>query len=235
MKILASDFDNTIFFLDDQNKTSNNIEAIRRFIENKNIFCIITGRTYREIKNDLVKINAPYSYLICGDGAMILDGNDNCLKTIKLSKKLVKQTYDLLKKNGYYPYLEDGYNIEESIEKNIENCIKVATEYFDKESAIKLSKEISEKYGVYAYASRRHININNKRCNKKEALKNLLKLAKLPKKDLYVIGDDINDYEMLSEYQGAIINRHNPILDSLNKPSYETLSDYIEELLKKNK
>ena len=34
MKVLASDFDNTIFFLEDELKTKNNVEAIRKFIIN---------------------------------------------------------------------------------------------------------------------------------------------------------------------------------------------------------
>ena len=58
-----------------------------------------------------------------------------------------------------------------------------------------------------------------------------MEIANLNKDDIYVIGDDINDYEMLEYFKGAIINRHNPILDNLNLSSYETISDYIEEIL----
>ena len=78
MKVLASDFDNTIFFLEDELKTKNNVEAIRKFIINGNIFCLITGRTYMEIKEELNRLNLPYSYLICGDGALIFDNLDFC-------------------------------------------------------------------------------------------------------------------------------------------------------------
>ena len=51
MKILGSDFDNTIFFLEDQEQTKKNIEAIRKFIEQGNIFCLITGRSFMDIEN----------------------------------------------------------------------------------------------------------------------------------------------------------------------------------------
>ena len=50
MKILASDFDNTIYFLDDEEKNIRNSEAIRKFISQGNIFCIITGRNYSDLK-----------------------------------------------------------------------------------------------------------------------------------------------------------------------------------------
>ena len=46
MKILASDFDNTIFYEDDSETNQKNFEAIRKFVSYGNIFCIITGRNY---------------------------------------------------------------------------------------------------------------------------------------------------------------------------------------------
>jgi hypothetical protein len=46
--------------------------------------------------------------------------------------------------------------------------------------------------------------------------------------DFYVIGDDINDYEMLDKFKAAIVERHNPLLDEMHIPIYKTLSDYIE-------
>ena len=53
MKILASDFDNTIFFQNDEEITQKNVNAIKRFMKEGNIFCLITGRTYMDIKNEL--------------------------------------------------------------------------------------------------------------------------------------------------------------------------------------
>ena len=44
MKILASDFDNTIYYLEDKEKNKKNVSAIKKFINQGNIFCIITGR-----------------------------------------------------------------------------------------------------------------------------------------------------------------------------------------------
>ena len=62
MKILASDFDNTIYFLDDEEKNIRNSEAIKKFISQGNIFCIITGRNYSDLKLLLNKYKIPYSY-----------------------------------------------------------------------------------------------------------------------------------------------------------------------------
>ena len=46
MKIIASDFDNTIYFLDDNEKNKKNINVIQKFISKGNKFIIVTGRNY---------------------------------------------------------------------------------------------------------------------------------------------------------------------------------------------
>lgn len=228
MKILGSDFDNTIYFLEDSLKTNKNVSSIRKYVSEGNIFIIITGRTYSEIKPDLNKIDIPYTYLICGDGALIFDSTDYCLSSTKIPKETVEQVFSFMKEKGYEPYLEDGYNIT----NNPDDCIKITSLYAtNKEDGIKLSKEISEKFNLYAYASRKHINVNNPINNKNEAIQRLMEIADLNKDDIYVIGDDINDYEMLEYFKGAIITKHNPILDELNLPNFETISDYIESEL----
>ena len=50
---------------------------------------------------------------------------------------------------------------------------------------------------------------------------------------LNVIGDNDNDYQMLKSFNGGIIKKHNKILDELNKKEYETLADFIEEVIEK--
>ena len=151
-----------------------------------------------------------------------------CLKKINLDKEIVERAFNILKENGYEPYLEDGYNIT----TNTSDCIKVASLYAtDKESAIKISKQIASELNVYAYASRKHININNIKNDKEQALLRLAEVANLNPNDFYVIGDDVNDYEMLKKFNAAIVERHNPILDKINLPVYKTLSDYIEYIM----
>lgn len=228
MKILGADFDNTTFFLGDEKTTRKNIEAIKAFMSKGNIFCIITGRTYLEIKEDLVKLGLPYTYMVCADGALIFDSTDYCLKKINLDREIVERTVEILKENGYDPYLEDGYNIT----TNPDDCIKVSSLYATtKEDGIRIAKQIAKELDVYTYASRKHVNVNNPLNDKKQAIYRLAEVADLNPKDFHVIGDDVNDYEMLEAFDAAVIKRHNPMLDKLNLPEYETLADYIEYLL----
>lgn len=228
MKILGSDFDYTLYFKDDEEKTMKNVEAVKHFIAQGNIFCIITGRTYMEIKDDLVKLGLPYTYMVCGDGALIFDSTDYCLKKINLDRAIVEKAMKILQDNGYEPYMEDGYNIT----NNPDDCIKISSLYATtKEAGIKIAEDIAKELNVYTYASRKHVNVNNPLNDKKQAVLRLAEVANLNPNDFHVIGDDVNDYEMLEAFDAAIVERHNPMLDKLNLPVYATLADYIDYLM----
>ena len=174
MKILASDFDNTIYFPDNDELTKDNIESIKKFITKGNIFCVITGRNYTDLKVYLNKYNIPYSYLICEDGAKIFNNMDYCIDTTYLDEEMIDEIKSIL----------------DEIKCDI-----------------------------------------NKIVNKKYALNKLIELEDLKAK-IYVIGDNDNDYEMLESFNGGVIKKHHKVLDGLNKKEYNTLGDYIEELMK---
>ena len=110
MKILASDFDNTIYYLDDKKKNKNNIEAIKRFIAYGNIFGIVTGRNYTSVKKLLIENDIPYSYLICDDGAIIFNNMDYPLQTILLDEKDIDKIENILKELECDYYLDDGWD-----------------------------------------------------------------------------------------------------------------------------
>ena len=229
MKILASDFDNTIYYLDNPEKNKQNFEAIRNFIAKGNIFCIITGRNYTDLKKILTDNNIPYSYLICEDGAKIFNNMDYCIETVLLEEKEIKEIIPILEENDWDYYLDDGYN-ETTYWKD---CVKIVVNCTNEEKKKMIVDTIQQKVKVHIYASRFHVNIIHKSVNKERALKKLFNLEGLDFNSLYVIGDNDNDYEMLKSFQGAIIRKHHKILDELQKEEYETLKDYIQILIQK--
>jgi HAD superfamily hydrolase (TIGR01484 family) len=229
MKILASDFDNTIYYLDNEEKNKKNIDAIQRFVSYGNIFCIITGRNFTDLKPFLTKYNIPYSYLICEDGAKIFNNMDYCIHTTYLEKSDIKKIEDLLKKENCDYYLDDGYNQTEYLD----DCVKVVVNSKDDKEKERIVKLVKSKIDVHIYASRTHVNIIHKSVNKMHALKTLMNLEELDYHLLHVIGDNDNDYEMLKEFDGAIIKEHHKKLDELKKQEVDTLSEYIDILMNK--
>ena len=228
MKILASDFDNTIYYLDNPEQNKKNIEAIKNFVSYGNIFIIITGRNYTDLKLLLNEHKIPYSYLVCEDGAKIFNNMDYCIDTTLLDKKEIEKIEKILKEEGCDYFLDDGYNKTEYLE----DVVKVVVNCKDKEEKERIVKLVKDKIDVHIYASRFHVNIIHKSVNKKHALKTLMNIEDLDYSLLHVIGDNDNDYEMLKEFNGAVITKHHEILDELNKKEYDTLSDYIKELMK---
>ena len=228
MKILASDFDETIYFPDNEEVNRKNSESIRKFISHGNIFCIITGRNYTDLKALLKENNIPYSYLICEDGAKIFNNVDYCLDTILLEEKEIKEIVKILEEEKCDYYLDDGYNKTEYYK----DCVKIVVNCVDEKDKERIVKLVKDKINIHIYASRTHINIIHKTVNKENALKKLFNIEGLDYNKLHVIGDNDNDYEMIKAFDGVVMKKHHQKLDELNKDEYDTLSDYIEELMK---
>ena len=225
MKILASDFDDTIYFEDDVEKSIKNIKAIKEFVSFGNSFCIITGRNYSDVKLLLNEYNIPYTYLICEDGAKIFNNMDYCIDTIYMDKELIKEIINILEEYNYDYYLDDGYNKT----NNINDCVKVVVNCSEKDKQVEIVNKIKENIKVYVYASKYHINIVNFSVNKANALKRLLNIENLSYNNLHVIGDNSNDYEMVKNFS---MKKHHSLLNDLGKKEYNELSDYINDLLK---
>lgn len=228
MQIIASDFDNTIYFLDSMEKNKRNINKIKEFIKLGNLFIIITGRNYSDLKYYLNKYEIPYDYLVCDDGAKIFNKDDVCLNTIKLGYNAINEVIPILEQLNVDYYLDDGYSKNNSKKE----CVKIVINCSNKEEKEKLV-EIIKHSDIHIYASRTHVNIINKKVNKEVALRELFKIEKLDYEKLNVIGDNENDYKMLKSFNGGVIKKHNKILDELHKKEYETLVEFIDEIIKK--
>lgn len=83
-KMLVSDYDGTL-----KSNLKNlmiNIEAIKKFRKQGNIFTISTGRPYDSIKAECDKYGIEYDFLNCYDGSVLFDRQDNLLFANKLSR-----------------------------------------------------------------------------------------------------------------------------------------------------
>ena len=230
MKILASDFDNTIYYLEDDERNIRNkpnVEAINNFIAKGNIVIIITGRNFSDLKVLLNELGLKYSYLVCLDGAKIFNNVDYCLETKLMNPQEVIKIKEILDTIDCNYYLDDGYNRTE----NINDTVKVVVEVSDEEEKERILDIINKEIDVHIYKSRFHVNLIDKTVNKRDGLKKLFNLEKLDYNKLTCIGDNYNDYLMLKEFDSVVMKDHHEDLDELNLKEYETIKDYIEELM----
>lgn len=200
MKCIVSDFDGTLF---DSNYNSN-VLLINEFVKNDNIFVLATGRTYKSIKDAIKNHNIPYKYLICSDGSCIYDSNDNLIY-----KK--DMTYDLMLK-----IISIIFSIDKSVEIKYDNSIDICDSNSktvrilvnsDMSTKEKIMKELNKLDDVYAYLSTNWLNISSINSDKTVAIKYIENTLNLDKNNIYVIGNDINDYAMINYYNGYLINK----------------------------
>lgn len=224
MKVIASDFDNTLY-TKERKTLQENVESVKNFINRGNIFIIITGRSYSNISKVIKEYNIPYKYLVCQDGANIFDENDKCIKSNLLDKNKSLDIEKYLQENDIEYSFESAYNDYDVIN----NAVKITVTLKDKDDSKKITRDIKDIADVYAYTSSKHINIIDSYVNKCEALEYLVNNNYISD-NITVLGDDINDFEMMSKYHGMIMEKHDPILDSLNKETIESVRDYLDTL-----
>jgi hydroxymethylpyrimidine pyrophosphatase-like HAD family hydrolase len=163
MKLLVTDFDGTLY-TDDYNK---NIEALNKFKQKGNKIVIATGRYLSALKEDLDK-RVDYDYLICTDGSIIYDNNDNVIYKELLDKESCEYVINQLRKleevnniyclNGDKLLDYDEYDNTNAIIASFEDR-KVVEEYFEN-----ILKEVPSLHG---YISTKWINITSKKVSKK--------------------------------------------------------------------
>ena len=207
MNLIVSDFDGT-FFDDDYNK---NIELIKKY---NNDFVIATGRNIESLKKDL-KVNC--KYYICNDGGYILDNNYDLIYRNHISEDTVAKIYSRMIELGYEDYFFD--NLEELSKKIINNINKISVKIKDRNAINDMEYLLKDLADVYAYISTNWINILSIDSKKENAIDFISKLDNYDK--IIVVGNDINDYEMLKKYDGYLISKED------NK-NFKTIKNFLE-------
>ncbi len=208
MNALISDFDGT--FYDDN--YSENIN----FINNLNIdFIIATGRHYFSLKDDL-KIYC--KYYICNDGAYILDSNQNFIYKNSIKEEDAKIIYKRIQELKINDFFLDSY--DKLTTDLIYPINKFSIKIKNKKTAKNiLSKLIYNLDNVYGYLSENYINILNINSTKDIAIDFLVKKEKYNK--VYVVGNEINDYNMINKYNGYLITKN-------KKRDFNCISQFLE-------
>ena len=128
-KLLVSDYDLTlklIYDFDNDLLIRANVAAIKKFMDEGNIFMLNTGRAYDSIKEEVNKNHVPYNYLACNDGTLLLDSKDKLLHyfDLKIKDYDYKLLFDLLVQSGLEPHavlggmcIENNFNIDEIANK----------------------------------------------------------------------------------------------------------------------
>lgn len=232
MKILASDFDKTLF-VEDLNTLKENIERIKEWRNQGNLFVIATGRNFPFLIKDIEAYQIPFDYAICNDGGKIFDNKKNCLFTKDIPLNCNQKIINRIKENSNISewWIDSGNGL---IKDETKRANAIIARPIEIEKAYPLLEQIlKENQEVHGYISDNWINITEKTVTKKNGLLHLLEWLNLESANLYTIGDNDNDFDMITSFNGAIMENHNPSLDNLKNKTYKSVANYIDALEKK--
>lgn len=208
MNLLVSDFDGTFY----DNNYKENIKLIKKY---KNLdFVIATGRNFSSLKNDL---EIDCKYYICNDGGYILDNNYKLIYRNYINKNTAQIIYSRIKELGYNEYFFD--NIDTFSKDIIDNINKISIRIQGGNTKKDIGYLLSKLTDVYAYISTNWINILNINSLKSNGIDFITNLNKYD--NIYVVGNDINDLDMLKKYNGYLITNK-------NDKSYNTIKNFLE-------
>lgn len=229
-KMLISDYDQT-FYLNDMDIEKNK-QAVSKFMNQRNIFAIATGRSYLDFKTKLNIYKFPYDYVIINHGATILDKEDNIICNFTIDDSVIFQMKEHLELENCQSYFCCSV-LESRVDFSHGNLTKINVTYTTKEKAMKINYIINEKYSSYVncyYVSNNAVEIISNQTNKSYAITLLAHQINMEKQNIYTIGDSYSDIEMIKNFNGYCMTHSIDELKSITK-SYDSVSLLIDDIL----
>ncbi len=204
MKVLASDFDGTLYFGKEAGIKEEDKEAVAKFQEAGNLFGICSGRPYFGMKQFLDGIDA--DFYIQDSGTHILDKNGSSI----YEKTIDPHTVQLMVENnpGYTAiFFGDGVYINvdmgTSFFKNMDDLrnadykgiYAISVQFKDEEAAHTFISEVSRLEDLNVYQNKNSLDCCSKGCSKKTGVQFMKEYLKVD--DVACIGDSYNDIPML--------------------------------------
>lgn len=214
MKVLASDFDNTLFFRNIENGFyQEDIEAIQSFQQKGHLFGLCSGRPFSGLLKPLKGILKP-DFFIASTGSLIYDKDLKLLFAQKVPFEIVDEIYEtyadetdlIVQTDSFTEFfctnptkdekkdVVEIFSVKDMKDKNI---YSISLVHSTVDRARIITQQINEKYEeVDAYQNVDSIDILAKGCSKGNAIIRLKELLNL--KSVGGIGDSYNDLPMLN-------------------------------------
>lgn len=238
MSMLISDYDGT--FANSERNISLNSEAISRYLSEGNTFVLSSGRSYTSLLNKVKEHNIPYSFLACADGSYLFDQEGNLLLSHRMSHDAVEQVDELKHLTDFgrvdYTY-EREYSEEYNPEKPISSLSFVIDDININSKFVQKFLELKEQnpqydYFAYGYNGTSYYMIKAKGISKSSPIEHLQKRLRIPKTEIYTVGDGLNDLEMIRDYNGFVIGDEKA-LQEVALAKYDSVYSLVDDIAKK--
>lgn len=212
MSLLVSDYDGT-YRTSVEDIEINNL-LVRDYIKRGNYFVLSSGRPLDSLMGQVERYNIPYTHLGTSDGSFLFDKDGRLIKSYPVSHDLVKKLDEIdiddleVEKEYYYA---KGKSLEYIPEDDTLASVSYITRFgIDDEEFGEifegLKKSLSD-YNliVYRYGEAKYYLIRPKNVSKSSIITPLQDMFKIPSSEIFTIGDNFNDFEMVKDYNGFMI------------------------------
>ncbi len=235
-RMLVSDYDGTFYVNDSQ--IQENIDAVNKFRNNKNLFVIATGNNYKHFLNVVQEKKIKYDYLILDQGSVISNKNDDIIYSVCLKQEIAQKIYYELKKIDKKNTLKVcGVNQEECYIDS-DKITKILIKFDDIKSAQRTAEMLIKKYKnninayVMIFTSSYRVEIISGETDKEKAIKKIATLEGIKRNNIYTIGNGYNDISMINSFNGYCLNTSvDKLLKECNK-HVDSVNELIYQLIK---
>lgn len=238
MKLLVSDYDGT-YSAKEEDIIINN-HYIEEFIRRGNLFVLSTGRPYDSILGKTKEYNIPYTHIGASDGNYLFDKEGNLIKEYTIDNKIISELDEISSLDIYegiqfaYP---DSNTYQLRSNEKIGSIAFVIQEGKITNEFLKLYESLREahkeyRFDVYGYGNIFYYMIRPLGVHKGNMIEALRNKLFIPKKKIYTIGDNINDFEMIRDYNGFMIGE-NKDLENVALKKYDAVHELIDDIMKK--
>lgn len=254
MKLLASDYDGTLKYLD--HVTKQDIDSIKKWQEEGNLFVMDTGRSMESILEEMKKYGIHPDFYVTNNGGMLFDRNLNELFSSYLDPLMSHDIIFIAKSlPGVVSYVvNDGFHrhrivVDDSLEEKrypglepdiseeellaMGKYAQIVISYETQEEASAIARRLNEHFpdAISCYANKYVVDVVPKGISKAYGLDFLKDYLHLKEADIYGIGDAENDIPLM-EYagHGCCMASGKPALHAHAAYVCEHISAYIDAI-----
>jgi len=236
MKIIASDFDGT--FCREGGIIQSDLDAVKKWREAGNLFGFSTGRCFGSISKKVKDMEV--DFFVCSGGAAVYNGNGELMWENAYSVDLLIDALEIIADYDT-PYIDVTYDKKEwnlidryqknPFPENIKKIHHTGISCVSQEMARELSRVLTEEFDGRATGQYNYMNVDlvSPGVTKTTGIRELLKITGVKEEDVITIGDQLNDYEMIRDFNGcAVVNAYEPV-KAIARKLYANFTDLVND------
>lgn len=208
-KLLVSDYDGTFNIHNNRSVIDSNIDAVKRFIDSGNIFSLASARSFNLLKRETNKYKIPYDYLVCNNGGVVFDKDDNIIFFHPVLNSSLLKTLKYLNKLGILKNIlfKDFYgNITTDLNEVCDIICTINADNLDK------LNQIQEELNYLCSTPFFHLLVFSEKMDKVDGIDIIASKESITEESIYTVGNDFFDKNMLLRYNGYRMINSNPLL-----------------------